>query len=133
MDEQIQLSLLDMLFINYAVEPDRLRPFVPAELTLDTFADGEGRPIGFVSAVAFRVADVRSGVLPLPSLSFEQINFRAYVVGNDGPAVYFFAMKINSRLVSSMTSFLKMPVSYDKIEIVTAPVLPSLAASNVEL
>jgi hypothetical protein len=42
-------------------------------------------------------------------------------------------MKINSRLVSSMTSFLKMPVSYEKIEIVTAPVLPSLAGNNAEL
>lgn len=131
METQIRLSLRDLLFINYAVEPDRLRPFVPDDLELDTLVNTAGHPVALLSAVAFRVTDVSSGVLPLPSMSFDQINYRAYV-RREGPAAYFFDMRINSRLVASMTSFLRMPVSYEEIEIVTEPVLPSIGTSETE-
>lgn len=129
---EIQLFLRDLLFINYAVEPERLRPFVPDDLVIDTLVSEAGKPVALVSAVAFRVTEVRSAVLPFPSLSFEQVNYRAYV-RREGPAVYFFDMRINSRLITSMTSFLRMPVSFEEIEIATEPVLPSIGASEIEL
>jgi uncharacterized protein len=133
MDLQAHLLLRDLLFINYAVDPDRLRPFVPAELQLDTLIDGKGRPLAFVSAVPFHVADVRSGLLPLPRLSFEQINYRAYVHGDDGPGVYFFDMRVNSRLVTATTSFLRMPVDHQDISIITEPVSANVGTSDIEI
>jgi uncharacterized protein YqjF (DUF2071 family) len=133
MDLQAHLLLRDLLFINYAVDPDRLRPFVPAELQLDTVIDSRGRPRAFLSVVPFHVADVRSGVLPLPLLSFDQINYRAYVNTGEAPGVYFFDMRVNSRLVSATTSFLRMPVEHQDITIETEPVSANVGTSDVEI
>jgi uncharacterized protein YqjF (DUF2071 family) len=132
MDTLIRLSLRDLLFINYSIDPERLRPFVPDQLQLDTLIDTAGRPISLLSVVAFRVTDVRTGALPLPGISFDQISYRAYVKPEES-AAYFFETRINSRAVTSMTSLLRMPVSYEQIEIVIEPVLPSIGTSEVEL
>jgi hypothetical protein len=121
MDMQIQMLIRDLMFINYAVDADRLRPLVPEELDLDLVTGANGRPLALVSAVPFTVADVRSTILPLPRLSFNQINYRTYVSAGDGAAAYFFDMRVNSRLVTTATSFLRLPISYDDIEIITAP------------
>jgi len=132
MDMQIQMLIRDLLFINYAVDPDRLRPLVPENLALDLIAVAEGEPRALVSAVAFHVADVRSSLLPLPRLSFDQINYRAYVNAGEGAGVYFFDMRVNSRLVTTTTSFLRLPISYEGIEIITAPAPDLGGASGVD-
>ncbi|MFP5264897.1 MAG: DUF2071 domain-containing protein [Blastocatellia bacterium] len=126
MDLQIQMLVRDLMFINYAVDVDRLRPLVPGELDLDLVTAAGRRPLALVSAVPFTVADVRSTVLPLPRLSFNQINYRTYVRAGDGAGAYFFDMRVNSRLVTTATGFLRLPISYDDIEIMTAPA-PDLA------
>jgi uncharacterized protein YqjF (DUF2071 family) len=118
---QVQLSLRNLLFINYSVPPERLRALVPDELELDTGTDGAGREIAYVSAVPFHVAELRSPLLPLMRPSFDQINYRTYVNAGDGPAVYFFNMSVNSRMVLAGTIMLGMPVSYEEIEITTEP------------
>ena len=119
--KQIQMLMRDMLFITWDVRPEALRKLVPERLELDTKTDSAGREVAFVSAVCFRVPEVRSSVLPLPRLSFEQVNYRAYVRADDVPAVYFFDMKVNSRMITAMTSFLKVPVSYEDILIESVP------------
>jgi uncharacterized protein YqjF (DUF2071 family) len=114
------MVMRDMLFITWTVEPGLVRRLVDERFELDTKPDPDGRQVAFVSAVCFHVTEVRSGVLPLPSLSFQQVNYRTYVNGGDVPAVYFLEMKVNSRMVTTLTSFLSVPVHYDDIEITTS-------------
>jgi hypothetical protein len=132
MEMQIQMLIRDLMFINYALDPDRLRPLVPEELQLDLIARANGRPLALVSAVAFHVAEVRSSLLPLPSLSFNQINYRTYVNAGEGAAVYFFEMRVNSRLVTTATSFLRLPISYEDIEIIAVPPPDLTGASGID-
>lgn len=132
MELYADLLIRDLVFINYTVDPAILRPFVPAELQLNTIVDERGRAVAFVSVVAFHVSDVRSGILPLPPLSFNQINYRAYVNDGEGPAVYFFEMRVNARVISAMTSFWKMPVNYEEINIATAPVSENINSNEIK-
>jgi uncharacterized protein YqjF (DUF2071 family) len=120
-NKQIEMVMRDMLFITWAVEPDVVRTLVDARLELDTQTDLDGREVAFISAVCFHVTEMRSGVLPVPSMTFQQVNYRAYVKAGGVPAVFFFEMKINSRMVTTLTSFLNVPVYYDDIEITTSP------------
>jgi uncharacterized protein len=115
--KQIDMVLRDMLFLNWAVEPERVRKLVPERIELDTKTDTTGRTMAFVSAVCFRVGEVRSSALLLPSLSFEQLNYRVYVKAGDDPAVCFLDMKVNSRMVTTLTSFLSVPIQYEDIDI----------------
>jgi uncharacterized protein YqjF (DUF2071 family) len=111
------MLMRDMLFINWAIEPDVARRLVHPRLALDTSTDSAGKSMAFASAVCFRVDDVRSSVLPLPRLSFEQVNYRIYVKAEDAPSVFFLDMKMNSRMMTALTGFLRVPVSYEDIDI----------------
>jgi hypothetical protein len=53
-------------------------------------------------------------------LSFEQVNYRAYVKADGVPAVCFLDLLVNSRMVTAVTSFLRAPVQYEDINIKTA-------------
>ena len=117
--KQIQLVMREMLFINWAVSPEVVRKLVDERLEMDTKSDSSGQAAAFVSAVSFRVAELRSNVLPLPSLSFEQVNYRTYVRASEVPAVWFLDMKVNSRMITALTSFMSVPVHHDDIEIAT--------------
>jgi len=114
------MVMRDMLFITWAVEPEVVRKLVDARLELDTNSDSHGRVVAFVSAVCFHVAEVRSRALPLPSLSFQQVNYRVYVRAREVPAVCFLEMKVNSRMVTAMTSLMSVPVHYEEIDITTS-------------
>jgi uncharacterized protein YqjF (DUF2071 family) len=122
---QVQLTLANMLFINYSVSPNRVRALVPDELELDTSTDAEGHEVAFVSAVFFHVVELRSSLLPIMRPSFDQINYRTYVNAGEGPAVYFFNMSVNSRMISAATIMLGLPASHEDIEILTEPVSPT--------
>lgn len=130
--KQIQMVMRDMLFITWAAQPEIVRKLVDERLELDTKTDANGGLVAFVSAVCFHVTEVRSGVLPLPRLSFEQVNYRAYVRAADVPAVCFLDMKVNSRTVTAMTSFLSVPVHYEDIDITTSPGGPGLLGYSVK-
>ena len=121
-NKQIQMIMRDMLFITWAVQPETVRKLVDARLELDTKTDSNGQAVAFVSAVCFHVGDVRSSVLPLPSLSFQQVNYRTYVRAREVPAVCFLDMKVNSRMVTALTGFMSVPIHYEDIEITTSPV-----------
>jgi hypothetical protein len=122
--KQIQMVMRDMLFITWAVEPGVVRKLVDERFELDTQTGPEGRELAFVSAVCFQVSELRSGVLPLPSMTFHQVNYRTYIRAGAVPAVCFLELKVNSRMVTALTGFLSVPVSYEDIEITTSPAQP---------
>jgi uncharacterized protein YqjF (DUF2071 family) len=131
-NKQIQMVMSDMLFVTWALRPEVVRKLVDERLELDTRIDSNGETVAFVSAVCFHVTEVRSSALLLPRLSFEQVNYRAYVRVHDVPSVYFFDMKVNSRMVTAMTSFLSVPVHHEEIDITTAPGAGGLLGYKIE-
>ena len=82
-------SWLDLLFRHLPVDPDALRPHVPASLTLDLF-DGAA----WISAAAFEIRGTRlRGLPPAPWLSrFPELNVRTYVTHGDRPGIWFFSL-----------------------------------------
>jgi len=119
--KQLQMTMRDMLFVTWSIEPAIARKLVDQRMELDTTVLSDGKEAAFVSAVCFHVTDVRSSVLPVPRLSFQQVNYRVYVTASGVPAVYFLEMKVNSRMVTALTSFLNVPIHHDDIEISTSP------------
>jgi uncharacterized protein YqjF (DUF2071 family) len=115
--KQIQLIMRDMLFVTWAVQPERARKLIGERLELDTKTDSTGREVAFASAVCFSVAEVRSSGLPIGRLSFEQVNYRIYVKAGEVPSVCFLDMKVNSRMVTTLTSFLGVPIHHEEIDI----------------
>ena len=111
----MQLLLRNLLFINYAVAPERVRQLVPSQFDLETRQDRLGNAKAFVSAVPFEVAEIRSSSLPMPGLRFNQINYRAYLVSPEGAAVYFLGLRVGSRMVAASASLLNLPVNYEAI------------------
>jgi len=67
---------LNLVFLNYAVEPELLRPFVPAGTTLDSFDRKT-----YMSLVGFRFCETKLwGKVAVPFHSeFEEANLRFYV------------------------------------------------------
>ena len=65
----------NLVILNYEVDPEVLRPFIPRGVELDTW---RGRTL--VSIVGFEFADVRVLGAPIPfHRHFEEINLRFYV------------------------------------------------------
>jgi uncharacterized protein YqjF (DUF2071 family) len=131
-NKQLQMVMRDMLFITWAVEPEVVRKLVDTRLELDTKTDSNGRVVAFVSAVCFHVTEMRSSIFPLPSLSFQQVNYRIYVRAGEVPAVCFLEMKVNSRMVTALTSFMSVPVHYEDIDIATSPGAAGLLGYTVK-
>ena len=111
----MQILLRNLLFINYAVAPERVRQLVPSQFDLDTREDEHGNARAFVSAVPFEVAEIRSSALSMPGLRFNQINYRAYVTSPEIGAIYFLGLKVGSRMIAASAGFVNLPVSYDAI------------------
>lgn len=84
----------DLLFLHWEVDPQQLRPLVPAQLELDLF---EGR--AFVGVVPFLMRSIRPSWWPGPAFDFYETNLRTYVQrGGDEPGVYFFSLEASSWL-----------------------------------
>jgi uncharacterized protein YqjF (DUF2071 family) len=79
----------DLLFAHWPVDPERLRPHIPAGLTLDC-RDGAG----WVSMTPFVLEGLRPRGFPaFPWVSsFPELNFRTYVTRNRKPGVFFFSL-----------------------------------------
>lgn len=80
---------LDLAFLHWPVDARRLRPLLPAGITLDTF-DGHA----WIGIVPFRMTGIRHRCFaPVPGLSaFEELNVRTYVTRNGRPGVWFFSL-----------------------------------------
>ena len=65
----------NLLIINFAIEPDRLRPFVPRGTELDQW-----HGTTFVSVVGFQFLNTRLLGVPVPChRDFDEVNLRFYV------------------------------------------------------
>lgn len=66
---------LDLAVLNYAVQPDALRAFIPRGTELDDFAGTT-----YVSVVGFRFASTRVFGVRIPGhVDFDEVNLRLYV------------------------------------------------------
>ena len=85
----------DLLFAHWQVNPDNLRPLVPAPLELDIY---DGR--AWVAVTPFHMSNVRMRALPpIPGMSaFPELNVRTYVKFGCVPGVFFFSLDAASRL-----------------------------------
>jgi uncharacterized protein YqjF (DUF2071 family) len=95
--------------VTFTVDPARLIEALPAALTPETRRLDDGREVAFVSAVSFRDVDFRFVLAPRIRASFFQTNYRAYVHGPDGRAVFFFGTTLDSRLVAIPRLMWQMP------------------------
>lgn len=84
----------DLLFVHWAVPPEKIRPLVPQELELD-LRDGQA----YVAVAPFWMSGIRARwTPPWPGLSrFAELNVRTYTRYNDIPGVYFFSLDAANR------------------------------------
>ena len=104
----------DGLYLHWPVEPDRLRPHVPAPLELET-RNGEA----WVSVLPFVLA--RAGLRGTPGLarlSFPELNVRTYVRYGDTPGLFFFSIDVGSSLVAgTVARTTRLPVHHAKMNV----------------
>src|SRR5438552_13388175 len=85
----------DLLFAHWPLNPDDLRPLLPAPLELDIY---DGR--AWVAVTPFHMSDVRMRAAPpIPGMiAFPELNVRTYVKFGGVPGVFFFSLDAASRL-----------------------------------
>ncbi len=79
----------DLLFAHWPVSPQTLRPLIPPELEIDTFA-GQA----WLGVVPFRMSGITMrGTFGIPALPrFPELNVRTYVQTDGKPGVWFFSL-----------------------------------------
>ena len=103
----------DLLFAHWPVKAEKLRPFVPKELELETY-DGNA----WIGIVPFRMSGVSHTALPnIPWLSaFPELNVRTYVNFQDKPGVWFFSLDASRLLaVWGAQLFFHLPYRWAKM------------------
>jgi uncharacterized protein len=85
----------DLLFAHWPVPPEALRPAVPAELPVDTFAGS-----AWLGITPFAVSGARPhGTAPVPGLSgFLETNVRTYTTVGGRPGIWFLSLDAASAL-----------------------------------
>ncbi len=85
----------DLLFLHWPVDPEALRPHVPASFTIDTFDD-----TAWLGIVPFSMSNVRRRGCPaVPGTTeFPELNVRTYVHRGAKPGVWFFSLDATSAL-----------------------------------
>lgn len=104
-----------LLFLHWAIPPERLRPMLPPGLELDLY---EGR--AYVGLTPFTMTNVRPvGLPPIPFVSsFHETNLRTYVhAGGRDPGVWFFSLDASSALaVLGARALLGLPYHRARID-----------------
>ena len=79
----------DLAFLHWKVDPDVLRPQIPADLEIDLH-NGEA----WLGVVPFRMESVVPRFVPdIPWMSaFPELNVRTYVTHDNKPGVWFFSL-----------------------------------------
>ena len=99
-----------LLFAHWAVDPEKLRPLVPAVLPLDIREN-----CCWVAVTPLYISGLRLRGLPAipgPS-SFPELNFRTYVTLEGKPGVYFFSLDAGSAAaVMGARLFYSLPYFY---------------------
>ena len=97
----------DLVMLNYEVEPELLKPYVPAGTTLDSF---KGRT--YLSLVGFQFRHTRLlGRFPIPfHVNFDEVNLRVYVRRKEGSddrrGVVFIAEVVPRRAIATTARIL---------------------------
>ena len=97
----------NLLFAHWSVDPDLIRPLVPAQLSLDLW---QGR--AYIAVAPFVIRGLRARGTPgLPGISnFPEVNVRTYVRFRDQPGVYFFSLDAgNLSAVAGARMMYKLP------------------------
>lgn len=101
----------DLLFLHWAIEPERLRPHLPPGLNLDLH-----RGVCWLGIVPFFMERIRPrGLFPVPGLSwFLELNVRCYVHDDAGvPGVWFHSLDCNQPLaVAFARRFFHLPYQH---------------------
>jgi uncharacterized protein YqjF (DUF2071 family) len=78
----------EITFFHWSCEPALIQQRLPGRLQVDTF-DGKG----WISLTPFLLKGLRPPGLPETlGLTFPETNLRTYVIGPDGPAIWFFSL-----------------------------------------
>src|ERR1700752_1138850 len=96
-----------LLFMHWRLDPEILRPLIPAQLSIDTFG---GR--AWIGVVPFTMWGSRASFLPpIPGTSaFHELNVRTYVHHEGVPGVWFFSLDAaNSLAVWGARTFYHLP------------------------
>lgn len=88
-------SWRDLLFLHFPCDPAEVAPLLPPGLAVETFDER-----AWIGLVPFMMRDVRWTFAPrVPGThTFPETNVRTYVVGPDGPGVWFFSLDAMNRL-----------------------------------
>ena len=83
----------DLLFMHWALPPERVRPLVPSALALDLL-DGQA----WVTLIPFDIPESRPAGMPRAFASrLLEVNLRTYVRGPEGEAgIYFWSLEASS-------------------------------------
>jgi uncharacterized protein YqjF (DUF2071 family) len=84
-----------LLFMHWRIDPQLLRPLIPAPLEIDTF-DGSA----WIGVVPFTMWGIRASFLPpVPGTNaFHELNVRTYIHHRGVPSVWFLSLDAASRL-----------------------------------
>lgn len=107
--------LTNFCMVSYAVSPERVRPYIPAGLTLDTRVDSRGEEKAFVSAVLFLNDHIRLFPTRWPQMTFHQVNYRTYVHRKEMPGVWFFRLIQHSKMANFNRRVFGAPTFYAPI------------------
>lgn len=85
----------ELLFLHWEMNPDLIQATLPEGLEVDTYEDKT-----YLGVVPFFMRGIRPSFLPVvPGISdFMECNLRTYVVGPDGPGVWFYSLDCNQPL-----------------------------------
>ncbi len=101
---------VDLAFMHWRVDPDMIRPLIPAGLTLETFDEA-----AWIGVVPFKMEDVRLRFTPaIPGTSeFPELNVRTYVRVGERFGVWFFSLDAANPLAVRGARFLYNLPYYD--------------------
>jgi uncharacterized protein YqjF (DUF2071 family) len=100
----------NFLFLNWPMDPAKIRPFIPEGLEVDTF---EGQ--AWISITPFKVTGVK--VLSFPEAApFDELNVRTYVHHKGEPGIWFFSLDA-SRLLPVIGARIFFGLPYHDAEI----------------
>ncbi|NND83642.1 MAG: DUF2071 domain-containing protein [Acidimicrobiia bacterium] len=108
-------SWRDLAYVHWPVEPDLVASLIPRGLTPHTF---EGR--AWVGLVPFHMVDIAAPrTPPIPWLgTFPETNIRTYVVGPEGPGVWFHSLDITRLLpVVVAQATYRLPYAWSRMSI----------------
>lgn len=110
----LRMGWRNLLFENYPVAPDRVRPRLPDGLELDTFENH-----AWLTVVPFRNVAIRPSILPAPlGYDLPELNLRTYVRCNDKKGIYFFSLDARGVIgVTGARFFHHLPYYYARIDV----------------